>query len=292
MKLPFQDFFRKRGGATAWVYKTEGVVWRLVPTEAGVFVGEDRLLHEKRVSFFCLDRATGSVAWERVTVGEKWWVGIEAVHRDRVFLHGFSQPDIPDRKGIVALDLTTGRPAWSNMELRYLLAADESVFASKDTFAGRVVHELDFRTGSTLRTWENDPEEMKTAVLNTQGITNTGVLFPSPFDERNFPEEVAHKLVHKYCPPGTVVGAIDLLEYEDMYFYSYHEKEDQHGRLQHLLRVADKRTGSALFSESLDRNLRSATPDSFFVQDRMLYFVKDRSLLTAVAIQRLKRQAK
>jgi hypothetical protein len=45
-----------------------------------------------------------------------------------------------------------------------------------------------------------------------------------------------------------------------------------------------------VLAETLEQNLRGVVPDSFFVQDNMLYFVKNRSWLTAVDLRTLGRK--
>lgn len=286
----FRHLLKRRNSVPTWVYHTQGVVWRLVPTDSGVFVGEDRTLDAKQVTFFCVDRTTGVVRWEKISLAEKWWVGIEAVHRDRVFLHGFSQPDMPDHKGIIALDLLTGRVSWSNNDLRFILASEHSVFAGKETIGGRMICELDLRTGSMLQSWEHEPAELTLAGSRMQSVPGTGVVFPSQLDEVRVNEDPALAMAYEHCPKEAIIGSIDVLDYSDFLFFSYHEKGDTDSRLQHPLKVVDKKEGTVVLAETLEQNLRAVVPDSFFVQDNMLYFVKNRSWLTAVDIHLLRRK--
>ncbi|HCV43727.1 MAG TPA: hypothetical protein DGH68_09615 [Bacteroidetes bacterium] len=288
MVMRFRSLLKKNKVTPAWVYQTAGVVWRLVPTDTGVFVGEDRMLDAKNVRFFCVDRKTGAVRWEGVSVAERWWTGIEAVHRDRVFLHGFTQPDMPDHKGIIALDLFTGRVSWSSDDLRFIFASEDSVFASKDTLGGRMICKLDLRTGSMVRSWEHEPEELSLDRSRMQCVMGNGAVFPTLCDEVRMIEEPALALAYEHCKKEAIVGPIDVLDRNELLFFSYHEKGNMDGQLQHLLKVADKKRATLVFTEMLEQNLRTVVPDSFFVQDDMLCFVKNRSLLTAVNIQQLR----
>lgn len=286
--MPIREFPKKRV-QPAWAYRADGVVWRVVPTGAGVFVGEDRNLQEKQVSFFCVNQMTGEVLWKGISFDERWWIGIEAVHSDRVFLHGFSKPDMPDHKRILALELFTGRTAWSNDDMRFILAAEDTVFASKDTFNGRMFFELNLRTGSILRSLENDPEVLNAAKSRMQIMTNDEVDFPFPLGESLLMNELKISLVYKHCQRDDVVGSIEVVDRDSFLFFTYHEKGDLEDRLRNTLKIIDQNDGDLVFAETLNESLQSPVPDSFFLQGNMIYFVKERSSLTAVNIDDLKR---
>ena len=273
----------------AWVYRADGVVWRVLPTEAGVFVGEERDLQEKQVSFFCVDRMTGEVLWRGISFDEGWWIGIEAVGSDRVFLHGFLKPDMPEHKKIFALDLFTGRTVWSNDDMRFILATEGSVFASKSTTNGQLTFELDLRTGSVLRSLENEYEVLNHAKSRMQILASIETEFPVRLGESLFPGEPAIALVGRHCRSDTVVGPVEVVEKNDLLFFSYHERTGLDGGLTNTLKVVDRHDGELLLAETLNQNLQTTVPDSFFLQGTMLYFVKERSTLTAVNINGLKK---
>jgi len=287
------EIVKRRTAEQAWVYRAKGVVWRVVPTSSGVLVGEDRKLDTKRTTFFCLNKTTGEVLWDGISFDEHWWIGIEAAHKDLVFLHGFSKPDMPDHLKIIALDVLTGRILWSSDDLRFILAVDDSIFASRDTISGRMIHELDLRTGAALRSWENDSEALRLAKFRLRSMTDHEYEFPAPLKEHPVTDEPASSLIYNYCKREDVVGPIEALEREDFLFFSYHERlspiNSVEGHLRNQLNVVDMKDVNLVFSETLNRNVPAVVPDSFFVDSERLYFVKDRSSLTALNISKLKR---
>lgn len=272
----------------AWVFRAKGMVWRLVSADAGMFVGEDRNPDAKAVSFFGLNRVSGEILWEGISFDEAWWIAIEATHRDRVFLHGFSRPDMPDHRRILALDLFTGRVAWSRDDVRYIFAVDDSVFTSKDTATGRTLFELHLRTGSTLRSWENDASELSAARSRAQVQIQEGPEFPVPLEEIPATDQRLDP-VQKLCQNENATGPIEVLRKGNACLFSYHEKGKTPGTLRNILNIVSISSGERLFAETLDESVQSVVPDSFFVQDEILYFVKDRGQLTAVNISDLVR---
>lgn len=265
------------------MYRAKGVVWSVVSADAPLFVGEDRNLETKQVTFFGLNRVSGEILWENVSFDEPWWIAIEGTHRDRVFLHGFSRPDMPDHQRILALDLMTGRLAWSRDDVRYVFAVDDSVFASKDTATGRIILELDLQTGSTLHSWENDATELMAARSRSRVAGPEGPEFPAPLseilegDQRSSP-------ARKISQNQDIVGPVEVLDRDNLCFFSYHEKGNAAGLLRNVLCIVNTQSGDRVFVETLNDNVQSMVPGSFFVQDGFLYFVQGRVRLVAVRI--------
>lgn len=282
------EVFSRNTVLPAWTYRANGVIWRLLPTTSGVFVGELRDPETKRTSFFCVNQQSGDVLWERISLEEQWWIGVEAVHDDRVFLHGFSTPDMPDHKGITALDLFTGKISWQNPDLRFVLCVDNSLFASKDGPDGRTLLALNYRTGELVQTC--DSTMLESARARPNAIPNNVPEFPTPFELSDSMDEHA-VLLHKHCAIDDVVGSVEALKINNLLFFNYHSHSNNNDQkhLKNTLNVLDLNEGHLVFTEILNNNAAAPTPDSFFVHGGMLYFIKDRSSLTAVSIAELSR---
>lgn len=281
--MQFREFLRKRRKIEpAWVYRAKGLVWRVVSAGTSMMVGEDRSPEDKRVTFFGLNRITGEVLWENVSFDEPWWISIEAAHGDRVFLHGFARPDMPDHQKILALDLPTGHVAWSKDDMRYLSAAGDSVFTSKDTVAGRLIFELHQRTGETVRTWDNDAAGVVEARSRAEGAPGEGPEFPVPLSEIPSTDQRLGP-VQNLSQDERVVGPVEVILKGNLSMFSYYEKNAK-GLLRNILGIVHAGSGERVFSETIGEDVQSVVPDSFFFQDGILYFVRERSSLTAVNI--------
>jgi hypothetical protein len=90
-------------------------------------------------------------------------------------------------------------------------------------------------------------------------------------------------LVRKLSEGKNIVAA-EVLLHGDFCLHSYHERSDSRGALRNMLQVVHLPTGKQVFVETLGENLQTVAPDTFFVQDGLLYFVRDRSVLTAVRL--------
>jgi len=102
-------------------------------------VGEARDQDQKLVSFFALNAQSGVPLWRDLRLDEPWWAGIEAASDGVVLLHRFATPDMPQHKGILALDLKSGAQLWENRDVTFWFIRDGSVVAHRAVFEKRIV---------------------------------------------------------------------------------------------------------------------------------------------------------
>ncbi|MCZ6776463.1 MAG: DUF4905 domain-containing protein [Ignavibacteria bacterium] len=282
------EFLRKGELRPIWRYSTKGVIWRVLPSADGKLVGEERDLARKEATFFCLNQMTGEVLWEGISFGEPWWTGIEVIHRETIFLHGFAKPDLPGHKIIIAVDLLTGSTLWRNEELRFEHALGESVFASKEGIEGRLVFELDHRSGGVLRSWGNNEQVIRDAKVRSVDMVDSDIEFPVSMDELLLGDSDIASAIQKHRDTKATIGPVEIIDNDDVAIFNYYEKVDNgtedNPRLNSVLKVLDKERGKVIFSEILNQNVPAVVPNSFFVQRGLLFYVKERSQLIAVRL--------
>ncbi|MDE3057043.1 MAG: DUF4905 domain-containing protein [Bacteroidota bacterium] len=309
--MKFSSLFRRRRSrqdfplVPLWTFTTQGILWRLLFSETNFIVGEDRDTAKKSVTFFCLNAHNGDVLWRDMAYDEAWWIGIEAIVDDRVYLHGFHKPDMPEHSKITAVDLATGKVLWRNDQNSFFYATAEKVVAFRDVFERRLFCELNAATGELLAEMNECPAEAYDVKGKNHGRTD--FLFPQTLNddvesiplrhlvEANFHEDnirgdiefvrvngaaiVNLHVVTKsplQAPPGGSRFGIGMLRPEK-------PGEGIHGEvLQNSLHIFDERTGEELFAEVLNAETPAAVPDSFFVDQSIVYFVKERKTLVAL----------
>lgn len=273
----------------SWRYKADGAIWRIAPTPSGKLVGEERDLNRKTATFFCLNEVTGEVLWDKVRFDEKWWIGIEAVHRDVMYLHGFATPDLPEHKAITAIDLHTGNRIWSNEELTFVDAVENSLFASRESIEGPHILELDYRTGAILKSWGPNNEVIREARQRYHSELEEPVEFPVPLQSPMSGDTPDGMRIQEYCAGRSLAGPIGIVDYDDqVVIFNRHEQSATRKvdppHLVNILTVLEKKSGNVLFEETLDTNVSSVVPESFFVHRQVLFYIKDRATLTALRI--------
>lgn len=269
----------------AWSYRADGLLWRFIFSGAGHIVGEARDPQKKTASFFCLDEATGAVLWENLHLDEPWWTGIETADAHRVYLHGFRKPDMPQHLGIVAVDIATGKFAWSNPDDTFLFVDGDTVYTSRQGFEAMRYSAFDASTGAFLREIGTDPAPMNElrARLNEVDVF-AGYEYPVHFDRSHPRHEQLAPVIEKLVPLDAVRGNLDVLARASLLLISWHEALPAAGSppavRQHFL-AYDLPTGAVVYHDVLNESMEMPGIDSFFIKDTQVLYIKDACILTA-----------
>lgn len=276
------SFFKPGRFAPKWTFTTEGALWRILFSEHGMIVGEDRDEEEKLLSYFCLDGLTGRVLWDRQKYGMEWWSGIDAIEGNTLFIHGYASPDMPVHKGIIAVDILSGKVIWENPDLRLLSVHGGTVIGNRDFFERRIFYRLDPLTGAVV---EETTDRKKFGDMPGLGIDERRFTFPvSLMPGGDAPGEI----IGEYIRPDELIGTVEYIEHDDMLLFNYHEKNMETSSeriiLKNYFKIVSIANEGLLFSETLNTNASYPIPDAFFLYDDVLFYVKDRSTLTAIPL--------
>lgn len=266
-----------------WQHKTDGVLWRLIPSDNGYFVGEDREVNDKRVSFFCLDQQTGSPLWKDVHFSEPWWIGIETIHRERVFLHEYAAPDMPDHKKIIALDLKSGKTLWSNDEMKFVLAHDDRVYGSKDIYDRRMFYEVDAQTGNIVH--EVDANYLTVLEETIPSARHDVVEFPHIFDPMNEESsQVKREIMVAVAGTNNPVQTEYLDKDNSLVVGFYNNLSSEGGKPDHeqQIVVINKTNDEILYSDTVNLRAITPVPDTFFSISDFVYYIKNKQVLIAL----------
>lgn len=290
------SFLKKRGILQpAWRFTPEGVIWRILLASAGRVVGESRNLETKRVSFFCVDTTTGKPLWKGVSFGEQWWMGIEAVCGETMFLHKYATPSLPEHKSIIAVDAQSGRVLWANEDLKFEFIADDSLIASRSTVLGARYCQIDVHDGSLRRELAEAEALALRQVPSSNEVEDVGT--PRPLFD--LAEDVSEQAaaIRSHCDAGKLVGPVEFLEHNSMLIFDYYERgisasEDRPSRepLINTLKILDRRSGTLLFENRMNTDSLSVVPGSFCVRNNMLMYIRERMTLTAIDLTVTKMQ--
>ena len=275
--------FRRRKLEPSWEYNAEGIIWRLHPAAGGLILGEERNIGSRTATFFCVDPS--GTLWNRKNFGEQWWTGIETVHRGVLFLYGFATPDLPGRKGITAVDCTTGEILWNNKELTFVAPGVETIYSSRDAIDGPIVAEIDHRTGSPVREVGRGSDAARQVPRSGDGIEDTE--YPQVLlDDDASPLST---LVRKLSATAATGCPVEFGEQGPYLVVVYHrEKGSERGEPPAFIReleVVDRATETPVMRSTLDRELPAPAYNSFLVHDGVLYFVRERKTLVAVPLR-------
>jgi hypothetical protein len=275
--------FRRRKLELSWEYKAEGIIWRLHPGDGGLIIGEERNIESRTATFFSVNQS--GTLWKRKNFGEQWWTGIEAVHRGVLFLYGFATPDLPGRRGITAVDCSTGELLWTNNDLTFIAPGGDTIYASQDAIDGPVVLEIDLRTGAQVREAGRGSDAV-------QQVPRTGyVLEDTEYPQVLLDEDASPlpALVRKLSAPAAAGCPVEYGEHGPFLVIVYHRGKgsggDEAPPYVRGLDVVDRASETRMMHFTLDEAVSSPAYGSFLVHDGVLYFVRERKTLTAVPLR-------
>ncbi len=268
--------------ASKWTFTAKGVIWRVLFSENGVIVGEDRDEEEKSLIYFCLDELSGKVLWREKKYEKEWWSGIEAIDGNTLFIHGYASPDMPENKGIVAVDIFSGRVLWENPGLRLLSAYKGAIVAEGYYFGKRIFCRLDSKSGIIQ---EESADRNKFGNMPDLGIDERRYTFPVTLISG---EGEQGKIIYEHVNTEELIGSVEFIEHDDMLLFNYYEKNvkstENRDILNNYFKIVSIANKRLIFSETLNTNVSYPVPDAFFFHDELLFYIKDRSILTAVRL--------
>lgn len=240
----------------------------------GIIIGEDRNTETKTVTFFSLDASNGKPLWKDKTFNEQWWIGLDAVTDNRLFLHGFKKPDMPEHKNIIAVDLKSGEILWKNNECTFLAIRSPFVIGYKDLFERRVYYRIEENSGTTIEELQSLPDGVD---ANTQ-YEKTDFTFPTQLSES---EESLWKSAQAI---ESFQSAEFIATEKHAMFNLYTKHADVSLGLKNTLYVIDTSTKKKVYSDILNGSTLYPVPDSFFLDGKTIYYIKERKTFVALLL--------
>jgi len=281
------SFLKEKQLKPAWNFDACTLIWRLFFTSNNLLIGETRNQEDKSTSFFCVDLFSGKPLWQNIAFDEPWWIGIEAVHEKWMILHGFVRPDMPEHRGIRVVDIESGKLAWKTDNLSFWFVDHEILYAHKYLFEKHIGCELDIKTGAVIH--ENSDsldhlQELRQKVSQKESERQQNVIFPEIFDEYQG-DSGLRTIIQQISEGKALDGWIEFLFHRDILIVSQYRQEQNNtesGLLNNILSVHDLISKKTLYRDFIAKGVKTPSPDSFFVKDNLLIFIKHQSMLTAL----------
>jgi len=280
--------FKEKKLKPAWIFDAGTLIWRIYFTSNNLIVGETRNQETISTSFFCLDIISGKPLWQNIGFDEPWWIGIEAVHKGWMILHGFVRPDMPEHRGIRVIDIESGELLWRNDTLSFWFIDNEKLYAHKYIFEKHICSELDIKTGTIIHEQSDNldlMQELRQQVLQKESERRQDVIFPEVYDE-NEADSGIKTVVKKNTENRAVEGWIEVLSHRDLLIVSHYRQvrnQTESPLLNNILTVYNLKKDKELYKEMIAEGVKAPSPDTFFVKDNLLFFIKHKT--TFIALQ-------
>jgi hypothetical protein len=272
-RMKFFSLFSSDRLTPLWQFTTDAVLWRIMFSHHGMIIGEDRNTENKSVTFFCLNSSNGRVHWKQRSFDEPWWIGLSGVTGDRIYLHGFKKPDMPEQKNIISVDIPTGTVLWKNSDCAFVGLKPPHVFGYRDLFERRLYYRLDDRTGELLEELNELPAD----------VPENGEYEKTDF---TFSRQASAALDADIWPIiSTEDGFVsaDIITAPKYHVVNIYQKNPGTDRdMKNSLFIIDSATQKKVYSDVLNGSTPYAVPDSFFMDGLRIYYIKERKTFVAL----------
>jgi hypothetical protein len=259
-------------------------IWRIIPTNSGRLVIEEREPEKKQAYFHCLTLDSGKRILNNFQFDDTFWVGVEAVHSDIIYFHKFAKPDMPKHRGIFAYDFMKKDFLWKNPELIFLFLYKDKLYAYREKFAGRSYLAINTNNGEVIEDIGENYEHINN-LRNEASMkeAENSYLFPETFEVDSGVDNRANELVKSLRNDFVVSGKIEYLLKDQLLLMSFHENNSK-GSMNNLFKAVDLSTGKYILEEVINKETSLFLTDSFFVKDDLLFLLFGKTRLVVYKI--------
>ncbi|MGI4750863.1 MAG: DUF4905 domain-containing protein [Janthinobacterium lividum] len=231
-----------------------GLIWKMELDTDLLFV-ETRNSENRTVAFSSFNLKTGKNYFEELVAEEKWLTGMEGGRRGMLFLHGYSSPQSPEHKGIIALDAFSGKQVWADYNLSVEAFTTAGLLAADQRFQTKKTALLDYQTGKILA----KPHDLKDDFQQ----------FRYPQMLLLLPQNLAAQI------SGTITGEISCLNYNSYLIISLHTQKN--GALQQDFFIIENET--IIYHDILNEQIQKLQPEAFIIVNDHLIYLKNKIVL-------------
>jgi len=251
-------------------------IWRILLTDLDQIVIEERDIQNKEVAFSCIDRVTGEFFWKnKLFLDEKFWIGIEDSRSKYLILHQFEKPDMPAHKKIINVDLISGNVLWVNDDLTFYDMDDEYIYGYDSNFEDKEFYQLSIKDGTILNSLGNE-EQSKTILNSIREKDYSRYTFAQLLDENS--KIPVREITSQFIGENFHFFFCEFIDRENFLIFNYYDKISPQSLINRLI-VYDKSSGKPVLIETLNSSTPAPLPDSFFMYDNDLYFIKNKNEL-------------
>jgi len=259
-------------------------IFRLIPTDTGKIVIEERDTEKKQAYFNCLNIYNGKKIIKNLQLDEKFWLGIESIYNDVIFFHKFVKPDLPQHNGIIAYDINDKRTLWEDKNKTFLFVNDEKIYAFQQRFEDREFVTLNYLSGEVIDELGTDSDAinlLREDAINSEDFSsyNFPVSLDSGLSGIQRGKEVFSKLREEYI----ITGGIEYVLMEDILLFNFHTVNNNN-TLKNIFRAVDLLTKKNILEVTLNSRANAFAPDSFFLMDDLLFLLIEKIKLKVYKI--------
>jgi hypothetical protein len=248
--------------------------------ENGLLVLEIRDANTRQVSFAAVDlgktnAASQALLWKDFQPERSWWLSLVGVCKGILLLHRYADSQKPEAKGILAVDVRSGRVLWQLPDWAFL-GVDGSVVILHQQGADQlpVYQRMDLRNGTSLAITD------LLAAPNPLPVS-PDIQYPVHYSEQSPYFQTIARFLHQKLEVQPI-KAFDYAEFRGLIVVSYYLCEP-HSPLLNKVVVLNNQA-SVVLHEAMATNLNGVGMDTFLIRNGNLIFVREKKELVSYSL--------
>ncbi len=185
---------------------------------------------------------------------------------------------MPNHKKIINVDLLTGEILWVNDDLTYYDMDENFIYGYASKFEDREFYQLAIENGIIKNNLGN--EEQSKPILNSISEKDfSKYTFTEMMSESPSSAEI-REITTKIIGDNFYFNFCEYIDKGNILIFNYYDKIAPQSLINRLV-IYDKIDEKPILIETLNSSTPAPVPDSFFMYDDELYFIKDKTELVA-----------
>lgn len=225
-----------------------------------------------QTSFAWLDIQQNKLIWDSITLPENWWLGVWQIQSGVALFYQYENPEIPEVKGIQALQLDNLQILWEQKSWKYLRVISETKIAVFDTLNKEgeelIANILDGKISKSAKKYQKSPQ-------NQSFFQKT--IFPFSY----YPENVYFSTINEFLKNRFSLDLkekVDYLEHKKWIILSIYVTSAN--KMSNFLWVLDS-SGNKVLDKCLASGIDEIAQDTFFIVEDSLYFIENQNILSS-----------
>ena len=249
-------------------------IWRILPNpdpQSDLWVIELRESESKQVSFAMIDTAQMKQLWHSSPPEADWWSSLTAFSQNRIFLHNYRYPEVPEPTDLLAFSAADGGFLWAlpgHLMVKPLDA--KHIEVARKTGEQFIYKACDVETGAISALEESYTEEFGKVILQE----------PVRYrKDSTYFEKLATFI--RNVTNGHMAVSIDYLEKRPYIMFSYYIYE-QDKSVQYLLIVTDRK--QLVLHEQLSEEREGMGRSTMMLKASTLVYLKNNNEFSSLTL--------
>ncbi len=171
------------------------------------------------------------------------------------------------------------------------------VYAFRELFDRRVYCALELQSGKLVSEFGSDAAEIDRLKAKGGPTTEEDLIFPEVLAERSPDHAVVYRTVLSRCREEDLRGPIEFLRCGKYVLMSFHQStrrarrfiepstDNLDGLVDNRFVIVEENSGKIVYEETLNSKSPNPVPDSFFVKNNVVYFIREKQQLVATLLR-------